>query len=255
MEEGAVPAFVAEAVRVICENGKEITWDDVMAFGNFNTVPDALSFVKEKRMDVFSYYKTEQRCVTVLSRLLDFYHLRPCIMVPVLEHLVEDAKHAGVLEKCAQSPCWVSMQYPMMVSKPIAVLVQSGALVHFVPYLTILYDYDGWCQRSEHLRYSVFVLMRYVGISTAYFPALLDSVRPPVSIFTSYRKEHQLAPCRKVLDAYAAAGDACRAMAWACRSENAGGVWYDLWVCVAERWDYRADSWADAEVSEKRLKK
>ncbi len=47
------------------------------------------------------------------------------------------------------------------------------------------------------------------------------------------------------------AGDACRAMAWCCGKENAGGVWYDLWVCVAERWDYRADEW---ESREKRIK-
>lgn len=253
MEGGAVPAFVEEAVRVICENGKEISWDDIMAFLKFDTVPDALSFVKEKRLDVFSYYKNELQCVTLLSKLLDFFHLRPCITVPVLEHLVEVAKHAGVLENCAQSPCWVSMQHPM-VCKPIAVLVQSGALVHFVPYLTTLYDYDGWYQRYEHTQYSVFDLMRYVGISTAYFPVLLDSFRPPASIFKSHRKEHQLAPCWKVLDAYVAAGDACRAMAWCCGKENAGGVWYDLWVCVAERWDYRADSWEESGESEKRLK-
>jgi hypothetical protein len=241
---------VAEAVRVICENGKEITWDDILAFRRFRTATEAREHVKRRSLDVFSYYKNDLLCVTLLSKLMDFCHLQRSVILPMIKQLLDDAKEKGVLEKCAKSPSWVSIE-SSVVYKPIAVLMSAGELAQFIPYLVLLHAFDDWCAYIRDTQRTVFQWDR-VAFLYEYVTVLLDCIRPPM--FALNANKHKTIVFRKATNQYAAAGDACRSMAWCCGKENAGGVWYDLWVCVAERWDYRTDSWVDAEVSEKRLK-
>jgi hypothetical protein len=231
--------FVEEAVRVVCENGNEIMWDDILAFRTFKTLSDALAYVKEKRLDVFSYYKNELLCVTFLSKLIDFNHLRRDIMLPILQHLLDDAKQRGVLEKCAQSPCWVSVEHSV-VYKPIAVLLSARDLVHFVPYLVVLYDFNAWCVRNKDVKRNTFEHCKSCN-SYDYLPDLLDCIRPPMTVFNTDKKRYTFS-FWQVIDGYESAGDVCRAMVWCCSRQNMGGVWDDLRHLVAERWDYRVDS-------------
>jgi hypothetical protein len=251
MEEGAAPAFVEDAVRVICENGKEISWDDIMAFTKFKTVPDALARVKECSLDVFSYYKNELLCVTLLAKLIDFTALNEDIITRIIQHLIDDAKQKGILEKCAGSPCWVSMEHSV-VSTPVVALIRRARNVgQYIPNLVVMYAYDWWCIQTKFFKRTA--IQDCLFCHNYYCLAhLLNCIRPPSSILP--RIGRYSLPFWKVIDQYGAAGDACRAMAWACSKENTGGVWYDLWVCVAERWDYRAESWEERGVSEKRLK-
>lgn len=250
MEEGAVPAFVEEAVGVICENGKEITWDDIMAFTKFRTVTEALARVKERSLDVFSYYKNERLCVTLLAKLIDFTFINPEILVPSVDHLFEVAKVNETLEKCTQSPCWVSSEHSS-VFKLIEVLMRARGRVALIPYLIVPFEYDAWCSRNSFGVHYVISTCIFYNLPD-HLACVLDITRPPVSSIKTVRAANRI---EQICHLYGAAGDACRAMAWACGKENAGGVWYDLWVCVAERWDYRAESWESRVVSEKRLKK
>lgn len=241
------PAFVEEAVRIICENGKEIAWADVMAFTKFKTLPEALAYVTKKHLDVFSYYKNDLQCVTLLTKLIDFNYLQPDVTLSIIQHLLDNAKEKGLIENCARSPCWVSMEH-CDVFKPIAVLIRhSRRLPSIVPYLVVLHEHDWWCSRNTVVVHTVFQDCVFFG-NHQYMTVLLDCIRPPIHALSKAVSSREF---QRIMHQYTAAGDACRAMAWCCRKENAGGVWYDLWVSVAERWDYRAESW---ECRQKRLK-
>lgn len=241
-----------DAMLALCERGNEITWDDIMAFTKFKTLSEALLFIKDRRMDVFSYYKNNVMCVTLLAKLFDFNRLRPNIITPTIQHLLDDAKQKGTLEQCARTPCWVSLDN-RAVFMPIAVLIRTRArdVIQFVPYLVVQFDVSWWCTRNTIGTHNALADCTFFN-NPQCLAAILDCVRPRLPFCKKGWHSDEL---QKIYELYADAGDACRAMAWCCGKKNAGGVWYDLWVCVAERWDYRADSWVDAEVSEKRLKK
>lgn len=244
-------SFVEESVRAICENGKQITWDVILAFRTFKTPFEARTYVDKWSLDVFSYYKNELQCVTLLSKLIDFNPQRPDVFLPIIQHLLDDAKEKGVLAKCAQSPCLVSMEHSV-VYKPFSVLIRAPNRRQFIPYLVVTHEFDWWCVRNRVVARTAIQDCAFCFNPDGDMAVLLDCIRPPALSLSGVKAYSMDVPL--TIDRYTLAGDACRAMAWCCRKENAGGVWYDLWVCVAERWDYRVDSHEVVRTA-KRLKK
>lgn len=240
---------IEEAICVMRENGKHF---DIMDFDDIldaETLDVALEHVTRLGVDVFSYNETANIYRTFLGDAFSHRLIAKSeeVLFGIIQFLLDDAKKRGVLEKCARSPAWITVNNELVI-KPLSLMLQSDDLIQFAPSLLICED-GWWCKSVQDRLFGTFYECIQFGRERCY-AFFLDTLRPrrvdlPQKVYATALE------C--VLERYISCSEASLAVAWCFSRKNMGGVWEDLQLLVAERWDYRVDAWEPPREKDKTM--